>query len=106
MYKRLFVLLLLTAATVSTSTPVHASGPAIDFLDCINKGPGRLHCLASVSGGTGIYTYTWMPAPSYGSGGSVTIDCYANYQAVTVTVTDSSGATASRSGDFYCGSER
>lgn len=104
MFKRLFVLLLLVAATVSVNTPARAS-TLMAWVDCQPLGHGRAYCSVSVSGGTGTYTsYYWQPTPYQGGGEWGLIYCqpYA-YNRVLVTVTDSSGAMFTAEGWTECG---
>ena len=68
------------------------------------SGGGTGACVASVTGGTGIYSYAWEPEPERVSGNRARIPCVLNnYQNVIVTVTDSNGATATATTTFYCG---
>lgn len=116
MFTRLFVLVLLALATVSVSTPAHASTLTVNWVDCAFQGYynyTEMTCFASASGGTGSYvSYTWFVDSSQGDYTAVTSTdylvrtCYSGYESlrVTVTVRDSAGATASRSTIRYtCG---
>jgi hypothetical protein len=100
-------LLLIIAAVglfaVSLVPGVASSSLSVDFY-CLSLGHGRLECHAQGIGGTGGYTYTWQPTPILGSGSFVIIRCTnGQNKTVSVTVKDSSGATASASGTFFCG---
>ncbi len=122
MFKRLFVLLLLTVATASASTPARASTLAVTSLYCriyaYSGYNGYYRCTASVSGGTGSYvSYTWDVTSTRGdysvvtSSNTVERTCFTGtapehqeYFYVTVTVRDSAGATASTyTGWMGCG---
>lgn len=113
MFTRLCVLLLLAVATVSTATPAHASTLSITAMTCNpttrNSEYGNtlnFSCWAGVSGGTGSYTsFVWYMQPTYFS----TPDAYWSYmcteqvtRTISLTVTDSAGATASGSTTLYC----
>lgn len=115
MFKRLFVLLLLAIATLAVSTPTHASTLTITSLRCeqlSHFGGLNLFCWTNVSGGTGSYTlYAWENTPgggTYPSTWTTTEDstytfCYLDNSAtVKVTVTDSAGATATRTTVTMC----
>ena len=70
---------------------------------CIFLGRNRNECHADVSGGTGPYTYQWSPTPLAGGGEIAIIGCPGTaIQTISVTVTDSTGATGSFSGQFQC----
>lgn len=102
MFKRLFILLALVAATASVSTPAHASTLAVEAY-CLPAGWGSTECYASASGGTEYYTYEWTPAPFLAGDRSALFYCRRYwYNSYTVTVTDSSGATAYAEGWTYC----
>ncbi|HEY0734325.1 MAG TPA: hypothetical protein VGD69_05425 [Herpetosiphonaceae bacterium] len=113
MFKRLCVLFLLITATVSVSPPAQAATLYVE-LDCqgFNQQPFYL-CLATTYGGTGSYTsYRWKIkagayAPTYTTTSSSRYDGYCSVKGmpytVTVTVTDSGGATGtSASSTFRC----
>lgn len=118
MFKHLFALLLLVAATVSATPPAHASTLTVNSVQCYNNGGGGLNagyyvCNASVSGGTGTYTsFAWWIRPMHHSTWSyVTTTQYPQLNdwcsagtnfALTVTVTDSAEATASGLTSFSC----
>lgn len=82
----------------------------VTSLSCEDVGGGGLYynetyCRGEVSGGTGGNTYHWdvivnsqTDGPDYSVISGVCTDSYP----VTFTVTDSSGATASRSDTFVC----
>lgn len=86
MFKRLFVLLLVVAATVSVSTPTHAeetltvvmSGPGAWISD-----PGYYTYSATVSGGSGRYMYTWYYRGCFEYGGGVS--CPSDYMQISET---------------------
>lgn len=126
MFKRLAVLLLLAATTVSFGVTAHASTLTVDFTECIinyySGYNGFYTCYADVSGGTGSYvSYTWNVISTRGNytvtTTSNTVDrtCYTGPYgdgtfpygedfSVVVTVRDSAGATASaRSYRLHCG---
>lgn len=116
MFKRLFVLLLLVAATVSVNTPARASTLTVNSLSCyltaVSGSFASFDCQASVSGGTGTYTsFTWgmqsnfYPSWTYLTTTSPTISNVCDspdYYWVTVTVTDSAGASAGSNTSFSC----
>lgn len=127
MFKHLFVLLLLVAATVSVNTPAHAAALTVNYVDCwiysYSGYNGYYTCYADVSGGTGSYvSYTWNVTSTRGnyslitSTNTINRTCYTGvpvdgtfpygeYFTVGVTVKDSAGATASgRSYRLHCGS--
>jgi hypothetical protein len=89
------------AAPAVTTNPLTVNG-----LYCLSLGGGRMECFASVSGGTGTYFYDWYPAATLdGDDGYMNGTCkpYA-FNTQRVTVTDSAGATASRSySNDFCG---
>lgn len=109
MFKRLVVLILLASAIVSVSTPAQAATLYVD-MGCIISDGGLYTCEAYAGGGTAPYTsYRWKiqggGTTQYVTGPSV----YDGYCArpnrlytITVTVTDSRGATASDTAGFYC----
>lgn len=113
MFKRLFVLLFSTAAGLSVNTPAHATTLSAGPMGCANNGGGSFYCVASPSGGTGTYTsFVWKIQEGTTSLGSSTtsipeLQSYCTvgkYYTVSVTVTDSAGATASTGGfRFRCG---
>ena len=84
-------LLGVSASPGSARTPL-----SIDQLYCQPSGWGTMSCTATVSGGTGSYTYTWRPAP-YNSGELnpgepyMTAPCSLEYLTpASLTVTDGS----------------
>lgn len=84
-----------------------ATGPlTISYLHC-ESGASRFTCDSTVSGGTGSYSGCWQATnvwyftsvSDYGATGS----CAAgNGVSMRLTVSDSAGATASKSTSFYC----
>jgi subtilisin family serine protease len=65
-------------------------------------------CAASASGGSGTgYSFTWYNAYEYSDDGGyseASVYCpNTSYLQITATVTDSNGATASSSTNYYCG---
>lgn len=114
MVKRLFVSLLIIAAALSISAPAHATTLAAGPMGCANNGGGSFYCVASPRGGTGTYTsFVWKvkESGSTSTGTSITaipeLQSYCTvgkYYTVSVTVTDSAGATATSSlSRFWCG---
>ena len=80
----------------------------VTSLQCYDVGGGGQYynyteCFASASGGTGAYTWEWDVIVTSGDENSPHISgvCTDSYP-VTVTVRDSSGATASLSKTFRC----
>jgi hypothetical protein len=94
--------LMCVSGTRTKAAPTLAVG-----IYCISLGHARLECHADVSGGTGSYSYAWTPTPTQGGSGQdfVIVRCAAAYtnQGVSLTVTDSNGATGSDSTVHYCG---
>lgn len=87
---------------------VVASTLTVTSLQCYDVGGGgkyynNTECYASASGGTGAYTWEWDVIVTSGNENSPYISgvCTDSYP-VTVTVRDSSGATASLSRTFVC----
>jgi len=113
MFKRLFVLLLLVAATVSVSTPARASTLSIAlYCEQTSGSPtwGNFSCLVYPSGGTPSYTYQWYEY-SGGTGyflvkqGESFYDSWCQTGALTrvkVVVTDSVGAQVESIRSFRC----
>lgn len=95
------------------ASPPHGTAPSqtltITSVSCLSNGAsstgdGTGTCFASVTGGTGIYTYAWEPEPVRSSGNSARIPCILNSSRnVWLTVTDSNGATAFFATSFFCG---
>ncbi|MBV9789335.1 MAG: hypothetical protein JOZ51_14220 [Chloroflexi bacterium] len=119
MFKRLAVLLLVVAATLSLTTPARATALTIHAVSCFYAPyyfydiyqPG-FYCSANVSGGTGNYvSYTWDIESRYGNYSYTTTTyavqrpcVYDEYVSGYLTVTDSLGATTSQwIGQVYCG---
>lgn len=111
MFKRLFVLLLLAVATLSTSLPARASTPTVDMVFCPNTGGGYYHCYAYVTGGTASYTsFFWVVTATGFRRYSYTTSypellgrcVVGNIYTVELTVTDSAGDTAVGSTSFRC----
>src|SRR3954468_7290438 len=114
MATRLLVRLLAVLAfafTMSVATPAHATALTVNSASCAVTGYyapdpthyGTFSCTATASGGTGSYVnyrwtvWSWLGGDAYyGSGQTITGNCAWNtYRLFNVTVTDSSGATAS-----------
>jgi hypothetical protein len=93
--------LLLIPGKSGTASPT----PVAVGIYCISLGHQRLECHADVSGGTGVYTYQWSRTPIAGSTDLVIVRCARAYsnQTVTLTVTDSGGATGSSTTTTFCG---
>jgi hypothetical protein len=77
-------------------------------LYCLSIGHQRLECQYEITGGTGIYTNQWKPVPyagGSGSSGTALVRCARaySYQTVTLTATDSNGASGSASYTAFCG---
>jgi hypothetical protein len=92
-------------------TPAAAQTPISSPMGCWNNGGYNFGCSAVVSGGTGVYSYDWTVSvrPALSSQTStyhvVTYDPYlsgwcsaGDRITVTLTVTDSAGATKTTSG--------
>ena len=105
------VMLIALSATLSSPQPARAADPLAVSVYCEGTGGGSLYatffCDAYPSGGTGGETYTWSGNSymsfTFISGGFASGRCRVGYTGrVTVTVRDSSGATASASTLFRC----
>ncbi|MFE9428323.1 hypothetical protein ACFYNO_35845 [Kitasatospora sp. NPDC006697] len=112
-------LLLALAAFGATAAPAHAATPLTAGFGtgaCTDDGlyPGKVNvdefdCSAWASGGTGSYTYTFSGVANATFRGSFSPDdgwgiCVLGQRTtVQVTVTDSSGATATAQTSFICG---
>lgn len=114
--KRLRPMLLALAAVGAASSSPAREAAAFAPLDITNlycvangassSGEGTGTCIASVSGGTGVYTYSWEPEPirTYDGGSQARIPCLLGSDLeVWLTVTDSNGATAFEATTFFCG---
>ena len=113
MFKRLFVLVLLAMATLSVSTPAHASTLSAS-LSCEQTSSGQsfgtFSCLVFVSGGTPGYTFRWYEYAA-GTGYFLVSQGESFYDSwcqndlpmrVKVVVTDSAGAHVERINYFTC----
>ncbi len=83
--------------TVSLACGTASLFPPLNFLGCT----------ATVSGGTGIYTYTWFPSSTVlfpaGGGNTFSGNCFAGtVVSVGVLVTDTAGATGKASTKLTC----
>lgn len=75
----------------------------LQTLPHVRRWRGTGTCVATVTGGTGIYTYSWEPEPVRVSGNRARIPCILNSnQNVWLTVTDSNGASAFFATSFFC----
>jgi hypothetical protein len=102
-----------TAISLMGSSPAQGTAASrtltIVELSCLPNGAspngdGTGTCVASVTGGTGIYTYSWEPEPERMTGNRARIPCILDYDRnVWLTVTDSNGATAFEATSFFCG---
>ncbi|WP_194909513.1 hypothetical protein [Catenulispora rubra] len=101
---------LLTAAAFGIATPAHATS-LYASADCSSSGGGHFVCVATVTGGTAPYAYSWTPiynaAIRGGANGQVVIGvCDVNRQgSLDLTVTDSTGATWDTTGGLDCSGE-
>lgn len=109
-HSRIRALALTVAALGLLAVPTKSAAPTPlnVWLYCISIGHQRLECQYEVTGGTGVYTYLWKPKPYAGGSipsGTALVNCTRaySYQTVTLTATDSSGATASATYTAYCG---
>jgi len=120
MAARLLVRLLAIVAfafTMSVATPAQAATLTVTSAPCTVTGYyaadpanyGTFSCTAYASGGTGGYSYRWTVwswlggDAYYGSGQTITGNCkWGTYRMFEVYVTDSSGATASKSTAVGC----
>ncbi|MEY9892845.1 hypothetical protein ABIA31_006523 [Catenulispora sp. MAP5-51] len=98
---------LLSAAALGVASPAHAAGLSATA-DCSSSGGGHFVCAATVSGGTAPYTFAWTPitnaAITHGANGQVALGlCTVKRQsALSLTVTDSTGATTTTTGGLDC----
>ncbi|HEX8767881.1 MAG TPA: hypothetical protein VF714_05890 [Jatrophihabitans sp.] len=94
----------LTAAGLGISPlPAQATTLTVTSLSC-EPTVSAIHCEAAVSGGTPAYTYSWNPSGTLSNGGAMnTLYCAPGTTfIVTVRVTDSLGASASKTISAYC----
>jgi hypothetical protein len=111
------VAVLLVVCAVAAAQPAHAATLTVNSVTCWQTGTypadpanyGTYACTANVSGGTGSYSYTWTvstgwsPGGTFSGGQTITGNCkYNTVRINSVTVTDSSGATASGTGSIVC----
>lgn len=103
-------LALTTGGAVQPAPTEAANTLSVTYLYCEDTGGGGTYynntfCEAYVSGGTGSYTFDWnvieTSRADFADGSVITGVCTDSYP-VTFTVTDSSGASASRSDTFRC----
>lgn len=98
MFKRLFVLVLITIATVSVSTPTHAATESLSIY-CENISHGYIYC--DTDAGYSSYTWTRREAPWPYTGSWTTPENFTNFgcevghgQYISVTSAGGSSATA------------
>jgi hypothetical protein len=94
---------------LSSSLPASAATLTVTSLAC-NVYHGGFTCTAYVSGGTGVYSYTWNQTAKFrtdGADGSyIAVSCtVGTSRRVSFFVTDSAGATASATTIVYCYAE-
>ncbi|GAA1255749.1 hypothetical protein GCM10009665_52780 [Kitasatospora nipponensis] len=102
----------LALLTLGLAAPAHAAGaPTISGSCDSTSAAGQFSCSAAVSGGTAPYTFSWTNVQntnSYRVGGGATTGWLAGgcwrgtAGGVRLTVTDSTGAVASQTYQFYC----
>ncbi|MET8629658.1 hypothetical protein ABZW30_39035 [Kitasatospora sp. NPDC004669] len=99
---------LLALATLGLAAPAHADTALSADVTC-DAGNSRWVCDASVSGGSGSYSYSWSAVTNAGffsglASSSAYGPCRTNMPAgVQVTVTDTAtGASVSAPGRFFC----
>lgn len=108
--KRILALTLTVAVLALLAAPVRRSAARTGLnssVFCDSQGHQVLECFAEAFGGTGSYTYQWNPTPfGTGNDGSYAlVHCgpVGTNETVSVTVTDSSGATSSSYYVAFCG---
>ncbi len=80
---------------LTLASPAHAADPLTAIVDFCESGNSQFICYGSVSGGVAPVTSRWRPAAS----GRCTPN---RYLTVTLTATDSTGATATGSTQVWC----
>jgi len=109
---RALVLIIAVAALLGVPRKSGAAPSVAVGVYCLSLGHQRLECHATAGGGTAPYTFQWTPTQSVGgsTGGEnqeviAIIPCQRAYitQAVSVTATDSNGATDTVSTACFCG---
>jgi hypothetical protein len=97
----------LTVAAFGVGTPAHAAGLSA-VAHCSSSGGGHFVCVATVSGGTAPYAYSWTPiynavirngANSQVVSGLCTVN---RSSTLGLTVTDHTGAGTSTTGGLDC----
>jgi len=89
------------AGLVTSAAPAYATALTVTSVSCESR-PVGYACDGWVSGGTGVYSYAWnrttRTRSDYATGSVITVSCPvgSNSGSVTFTVTDSGGATASK----------
>ncbi len=116
LFVRIFAVLAF-AFTMSVAQPAQASTLTVNSAPCVITGYyapdpanyGTFSCTANASGGTGSYSYywtvfTWCCGDQYwASTQTITGNCkWGTVRIFNVTVTDSSGATASKGTSINC----
>lgn len=113
MLRRLVIAALFAIAMVSATPPAHASTLSIASLFCnpttrdsSYSNALNFSCWGSVSGGTGSYTsFVWYMEPTYFPTPDAHFQHICQYgvpRTISLTVTDSAGATALGSTTLYC----
>lgn len=91
-------------ASMLTPLPAHATTLTITELACHRNHMG-MQCEGAVSGGTGVYTFTWSRTAQsrydWSNGSIINVYCEGS-NSIVFTVTDSSNATRSQTAWGNC----